>query len=246
MKLVLLGTGGYFPTVKRQTACVAIPEINVVLDAGSGMYRFRKNLQGDRLDIFLSHAHLDHVMGLTYLLNLLPDGMLERTTVHGASEHLEAVRENLFAQLIFPVAAPFRVQPLDGPCSLPGGGTLTSFPMKHPGGSVGYRLDWPSRSMAYITDTTAELGAAYVEKIKGVDLLLHESYFAEDGGDFARRIGHSWLSNVVDVAAAANVGRLVLIHIDPMIEDDSVFDLQKSRRTFGNVEIAYDQMELEF
>jgi ribonuclease BN (tRNA processing enzyme) len=100
--------------------------------------------------------------------------------------------------------------------------------------------------MAYITDTTAELDAEYVEKIRGVDLLLHESYFAEDGGDFARRIGHSWLSNVVEVAAAAKVGRLVLIHIDPTIEDDSVFDLQKAKRIFGNIEIAHDQMELEF
>ena len=159
MKLVLLGTGGYFPTCQRQTACLMLPEIGVVLDAGTGMYRLGKHLQTDRLDIFLTHAHLDHVAGLTYLVNVVPQNVLTRTTVHGDAAKLAAVREHLFAEAIFPVPPPFKFEPLRGACPLPGGGTLTHFPLQHPGGSLGFRLDWPDRSMAYVTDTTATAGA---------------------------------------------------------------------------------------
>src|SRR5687768_17217531 len=102
MKLVLLGTGGYFPTSERQTACLMLPEIGVVLDAGTGMYRVGQHLCTDRLDIFLTHAHLDHVAGLTYLVNILPREVLHRTTVRGDAEKLAAVREHLFADAIFP------------------------------------------------------------------------------------------------------------------------------------------------
>src|SRR5882757_6881097 len=107
MKLVLLGTGGYFPTPQRQTACLMLPEVGVVLDAGSGMCRIGQHLQADRLDIFLSHAHLDHISGLTYLVNLVPADVLKRTTVHGDAKKLAAVREHLFAEPIFPIVPPF-------------------------------------------------------------------------------------------------------------------------------------------
>jgi ribonuclease BN (tRNA processing enzyme) len=245
MKLILLGTGGYFPTSRRQTACLMLPDVGVVLDAGSGMCRIANQLQTERLDIFLSHAHLDHISGLTYLVNLVPAKVLTRTTVHGDSAKLAAVREHLFAEPIFPIAPPFRFAPLVDTCALPNGGTLRHFPLVHPGGSLGFRLDWPGHSLAYITDTTANVDAAYLEHIRGVDLLVHETYFAEDVDDMPANTGHSSLMQVAKVAAAANVGRLVTTHIDPQIEDDSAFDLVAARHIFANAEIGIDGMELE-
>ena len=58
--------------------------------------------------------------------------------------------------------------------------------------------------------------------------------------------GHSSLAAVAEVAAAANVGRLVIAHIDPQIEDDSVFDLAAARASFSETEIGADGMELQF
>jgi ribonuclease Z len=246
MKLILLGTGGYFPTSRRHTACLMLPEIGVVLDAGSGICQIGKHRETDQLDIFLTHAHLDHISGLTYLVNLLPANVLSRTTVHGEAGKLAAVREHLFAESIFPVAPPFRCKPLVDSYALPKGGTLQHFPLVHPGGSLGFRLDWPGHSMAYITDTTADVGADYVHQIRGVDLLVHESYFANDVDKLPANTGHSSLSRVAEVAAAAKVSRLVIAHIDPQIEDDSVFDLAAARRVFVNTELAVDGMEMQF
>jgi ribonuclease Z len=246
MKLILLGSGGYFPTTRRHTACVMLPEIGVVLDAGSGMCRLGECLQTDRLDIFLTHAHLDHVAGLTYLVNIVPAEVLTRTMVHGDAAKLAAVHEHLFAESIFPVPPTFGFEPLKEVFALHGGGKLTHFPLKHPGGSLGFRLVWPGHSLAYVTDTTAAADADYVEKIRGVDVLLHEAYFADDTNNLPARTGHSSLLPVAQVAAAAEVGQLVLVHIDPQSEDDGAFDLDAARAVFKNIQIGADRMELEF
>lgn len=246
MKLVLLGTGGYYPSQRRHTACLMLPEIGLVLDAGSGMFRVRDYLATDHLDIFLSHVHLDHVVGLTYLLDLVPADVLSRCTVYAEAEKLAAVREHLFAESLFPVVPPFRLEPLGDKHSLPNEGTLTHFPLKHPGGARGYRLDWPDRSMAYVTDTTATADADYVEKLRGVDLLVHEAYFADDHGDLPAITGHSCLADVAKVAAAAEVGVLLLVHIHPQLERDDDLELSTSRKIFKNIEIGVDQMEVEF
>jgi ribonuclease Z len=246
MKLVLLGSGGYFPTCQRHTACLMLPEVGLVLDAGSGMCRLGEYLQTDRLDIFLSHAHLDHVAGLTYLINVVPAEVATNTTVRGEAAKLTAVREHLFAELIFPVAPPFRFEPLGESCPLPANGTLTCFPLKHPGGSIGFRLDWPGHSLAYVTDTTAATDASYVQRIRGVDLLVHEAYFATEAQNLPAVTGHSCLTTVTKVAAAADVGRLVLVHIDPQIDGNAGFDLDAARRVFKNTEVGADRAELEF
>jgi ribonuclease BN (tRNA processing enzyme) len=246
MKLVLLGCGGYFPNGRRHTACLLLPEVGVVLDAGSGMCRIGRYLQTDRLDVFLTHAHLDHIAGLTYLINVAPRDVVGRTVVRGEAAKLEAVQQHLFAEAIFPLPPPFRFEPLTTPCQLPRGGTLNSFPLEHPGGSIGFRLDWPGHSLAYVTDTTAATKADYVNKIQGVDLLVHEAYFTHDANDLPRITGHSSLHSAAAVAAAAQVGRLLLVHIDPQIEDDAAFDLQAAREIHPHVELGRDEMQLEF
>ncbi|MGI9427373.1 MAG: MBL fold metallo-hydrolase [Bythopirellula sp.] len=246
MKLLLLGTTGYHPNDRRQTACLMLPELGILLDAGSAMYRVREHLVTDELDIFLTHAHLDHVVGLTYMFDVLHDRQMKRVTVHGEQAKIDAVRTHLFSEYLFPVEPPFTMQNLEQNIKLADGGTLTHFPLKHPAGSVGFRLNWPTRSMAYVTDTVADKHADYVEQIRGVDLLIHECYFGDDMPEQAELTGHSCLTPVVEVAAAAEVGRLVLVHINPLLDDDSELDIDTARRIFPKTEIGVDRMELEF
>ena len=246
MKLLLLGTTGYHPNDRRQTACLMLPELGVLLDAGSAMYRVREYLETDSLDIFLTHAHLDHVIGLTFLFDVLHDSKVKRVTVHGEEKKLAAVQQHLFSELLFPVEPPYQAKPLSEKTTLPDGGVLTHFPLKHPGGSVGFRIDWPDRSLAYVTDTVAAADADYVERIRGVDLLIHECYFGDDMPDQAELTGHSCLTPVAEVAAAAEVGRMVLVHINPLLTDDSDLDIASARKIFLRTEIGVDRMELEF
>ena len=246
MRLILLGTTGYHPNQRRHTPCLLLPECGVMLDAGTGVYRAAEYLATPELDIFITHTHIDHIVGLTYLFSVMEAHPLRRITLHGLAENLRAVDEHLFAPALFPVRPPFDLQPLEESFALPGGGRLTHFPLQHRGGSVGYRLDWPGRSMAYVTDTSADANAAYVAKICGVDLLVHECYFPDDRADRAAKTGHSHITPVLEVARAAGVKRLVLVHFDPLSLADDPVGLASVRSIFPNTVLGEDRMELEF
>lgn len=246
MKLIFLGTTGYHPNDRRQTACLMLPELGIVLDAGTGMFRVRDHLQTSTLDIFLTHAHLDHVVGLTFLFDVLHEKELQHVRVHGDPVKLAAIDEHLFSEHLFPIRPPFQSQPLVGAFSLPGGGTLTHFPLDHPGGSLGFRLDWADRSLAYVTDTTANVDAAYLDRIRGVDVLVHECYFPDGWDEQAERTGHSSTTRVAQVALAAGVGRLLLVHMNPLDTSDDPIGLSAARNVFPATEMAEDGLVIDF
>jgi len=223
-----------------------LPESGVILDAGTAMYRIGRHLQTTTLDIFLTHAHLDHVIGLTYLLSVLHGKEMERVHVHGDAEKLAAVQEHVFSEFVFPVQPTCQWQTLDERVAVPCDGFVTHFPLNHPGGSLGYRIDWPGRSLAYVTDTTADLDAAYIERIRGVDVLLHECYFPDGWEEKAKLTGHSCVTTVAELARKAEVGRLVLVHINPHTGEDDPVGLDVARSIFPATDLGHDEMQIDF
>jgi ribonuclease Z len=246
MRLVLLGTTGYHPNDRRHTPCLLLPECGVMLDAGTAVYRASEYLKTSELDIFITHAHLDHVIGLTYLFSVMEVHPLRRITLHGLPDKLAAVEKHLFNEALFPVRPPFDFRPLTDSFTLPGGGRLTHFPLSHRGGSTGYRLDWPGHSMAYVTDTIADAKAAYVQKIRGVDLLIHECYFSDKQAEWAQQTGHSCTTPVAQAAYQAGVKHLVLVHLNPRSTADDPIGLDTAREIFANTMLGTDRMELQF
>ena len=246
MKLALLGTTGYHPNELRHTSCYMLPEQGIILDAGTGLFRLPNYLQTDTLDVFLSHAHLDHVVGLTYLLGILHGREMQRVTVHGEAEKLQAVQEHIYSPLIFPVLPDWEFRPLpDGPFKC-GETQVSWFPLDHPGGTVGYRFDWADRSLAYVTDTTAKRDAGYIKAIEGVSLLLHECNFPDSLSDSAEPTGHSSTSEVARLAAAARVKRLLLTHLLPQVAEVDPVGLPDARAIFPATNLAEDEMVLDF
>lgn len=245
MRLTFLGTGGYHPSERRHTACLMLPEVGIVLDAGTGFFRVQERVQTEELDIFLTHAHLDHIVGVTFFIVPVVRGEVKKVRVHGTAETITACREHLLDSRLFPVDPPFEW------CELPAeglpiadGGRLSWTSVEHPGGAVGYRLDWPARSLAYITDTTAP--GDYLEFIRGVDVLIHECYFPDEMAEWAGKTGHSAASAVAQVARDVDAGRLILVHTDPQSTADDPVGLSTMRDVFPRTEIAEDLQELEF
>lgn len=247
MKFHLLGTAGYHPSDTRQTGCFMLPEIGLVLDAGTGMYRVRDLLCTKTLDIFLTHAHLDHCIGLTYLFDVLHGKTVEQVTVHAEAEKLKAVCSMLQNKLLFPVDLPCAWNALSAdPIQVGGGGTMTHFPLEHPGGAIGYRIDWPDRSFAYVSDTTAKQDSEYISAIRGVDLLIHECNFTDNETELAELTGHSCVTPVCEAAKAADVGQLVLVHFNPIADQDAPVDLKLAQSVFKNTTLGVDGMVIDF
>lgn len=73
MKIYMLGCNGWIPG-KNETSCFLVEEQEslIMLDAGTGVANLRKYLdvlkRYDTISIVLSHYHLDHIIGLIYIL----------------------------------------------------------------------------------------------------------------------------------------------------------------------------------
>lgn len=244
MELLILGAGGFHPNEHRHTACYMIPDWGVALDAGSGAFRVKANLRTPTLDVLLSHTHLDHVVGLTFLFDLFGEHTAERLTVHASESKHAVLTERLYHRELFPLAPTFRLSALTSEFTLASGVKVNTFPLDHPGGSVGFRLERDGKSLAYVTDTTA--AGDYTAAIRGVDLLLHEAYFPAVRAELANVTGHSTVQRAAEVAAAAQVGRLVCIHPDPRCDAEEPFSLDAARRVFERIEWGIDGMRVEF
>lgn len=253
MRLQLLGSGGFHPNERRHTACWMIPECGVVFDAGTSAFRIAERLESAELQIFLTHAHLDHIAGLTYLLVPMLDGRLERVQVIANEATLAAIQEHLFSDPVFPVEPGFEFVRLESQETyrLSDAGVVTWCRLpSHPGGSTGYRIDWPAgdgreaKSIAYITDTFVD--GTYDSFIEGVDLLIHECYFDDElGRKWAERTGHSFCSQVAELADRVRAGRLVLVHVNPARSEDDPLGLDEMRARFAATEIGEDLMSLD-
>jgi len=243
MRLLFLGTGGYHPNERRHTAGLMLPELGLVFDAGSSFFRVQSRLQTRELDVFLTHAHLDHIQGLTFFIVPLLQGVVTRLRVHAEPQTIDAIRKHLFSPAIFPVLPAYEFIPLAERIEF-AQATITHIPLNHPGGSRGYLLETGGRRVAYITDTTVD--GSYTEFIRGVDVLIHECYFPDDMSQWCEKTGHSHTSQVASLAREAGVGRLYLTHIDPQRPDDDPVGLATARQIFPATILAEDLMEIEF
>lgn len=244
MRIELLGSGGFHPSERRHTLCLFLPELGLMLDAGTAAFRVHGRLRTPELDVVLTHAHLDHTAGLTHLLLLKHQGRPVRVRVHAAPGMIDAVRQTVFAEPAFPVPTIDEFLPLgDAPAELPHGAELQTFPLDHPGGSLGIRVNHAGRSVALVTDTTAPTDAT-IEQIRGVDLLFHEAYFDESMAPLANESGHCTARQAAETAVAAGAKRLVLVHRDPRAVDDAT-PLAEARAVYPTADYGEDGQAFE-
>ena len=172
------------------------------------------------LDIFLSHTHLDHVIGLTFLFDVLFEKQVERVRVHGEAGKLAALREHLFSETLFPAQPPIEWQPLDGPLPLP---------------AAGHADLLPARSSRRLARVSTGLASAVARLRDRYDRQGRCGVHRQDprGGRVDARVlfpGRLGRPRRVDGAqlhvargarrARRQVGLLILVHINPLAETD--------------------------
>ncbi len=259
--LHVLGSAGYHPNEWRHTTCLALPELGFVLDAGTGFFRLRDLLRryaGGVVDVLLSHAHVDHTIGLTYYLDVArdaarpgtladtPGGLTHRFRLHGAPRHLEAVRSGLFGGPLFPLPCPFEMRPVEAEFTL-GLATVRPVALPHPGGSTAYRISHPALAgdLAYVTDTRAP--AVPRGFVAGVRTLVHECNFTDDLRELAEASLHSTVSEVLALSWESGAARTVLVHHNPLVEQIAGRALEAPQRigTRPGIVVARDGMAIE-
>lgn len=247
-RLTLLGSGGWIPTSARATCCAVArrDDYALIIDAGTGLARIREMpelLGGVReIDLVLTHFHLDHVIGLGCLPGL---NMPTTPRIHGPGSWLYGIdTETLLRRLCDPPLFPAGlegitsgVQELDpddaafGPFNV----SLREQPL-HSNPTAGIRVD---NVFSYCTDTACDDGTVHFAA--GSEVLLHDAWFTQDKPRDAG--SHTGGAQAAELAQAAGVERLVLIHINPSGNDDELLD--EATAVFPQTELGTDGMSIE-
>ena len=255
-----------------QTSCVTVHLSDgslLILDAGTGIRPLGMALGHDhpkRIDIFITHLHTDHIEGLRFF-DPIWDPSVE-LNVWGPPSPIRELRSRIapyFAPPFFPVHLrniPSHPEFRDTPTTTwrIGSAAVTAQLVKHPGPTVGYRVEENGAALAYLPDHEPALGSdlSTVEAewisgnalAEGAAVLLHDAQYTQE--EYVERVGwgHSSTEDVVRFARRAGSRRLVLFHHDPLHTDEQLERIlaranEVSAAGEGEVELAREGMTFE-
>lgn len=251
MKLTILGCSGGIGS-GRHTTCLKVDD-DVLIDAGSGITTldFEQLLAIDH--VFLTHAHLDHVLGLPLLLDSVGDLRATPVTVHALPEVLEVLSAHLFNWHLWP---DFRVIPsAEAPwvrfAPLPFGEaltlkarTFTPLPVNHVVPACGLHLASAGGSLVFSGDTTRS--PAFVAALNAIPDLRHliiETSFENALVDIARASKHHWPDSLAAELETFKVRPEVWItHLKPGNEAAIMNELRAAAPGWGMAALQQGQV----
>jgi phosphoribosyl 1,2-cyclic phosphodiesterase len=234
LELTFWGVRGSIPTpvaenlgVGGNTACLAIRYANqplLIFDAGSGIRNLGNSLPaGAEFELFLTHFHWDHIQGIPFFAPFLTDCS---ATIHSAAEPAE-LKRILAAQMAppyYPICMPagLAYRRIDKEGERIGDLLVRPFPLHHPNGATGYRIESPHAAIVYASDHehgNAQADAILLDHARNADILVYDAQYTAAEYERRRGWGHSTWQEGVNLAVKANVKQLILFHHDPQRTD---------------------------
>jgi len=248
------GVRGTFPcpypthlTYGGNTSCVEVRagDTVLVLDAGTGLRALGKRFLRDgvkRATLLMTHAHWDHINGFPFFEpGYRPDFAMDviARDLKGC-DCIGEVLTHCMDSPLFPVPlttmrADMRFQNLvaGDRLDLAPGLVVRTAPLNHPGGAIGYRIEYGGKSFCYVTDTEHEPGRTdenIVDLIAGADLVAYDSTYTEEEFETRRGWGHSTPQEGIRLAQLAEARSLCLFHHDPDHDDAAMAAIERDAR----------------
>ncbi|MGK9203284.1 MBL fold metallo-hydrolase [Sinorhizobium meliloti] len=219
----------------------------LIFDAGSGLREAGLSLMSEGIaefDVFFTHTHYDHIIGLPYFKPIYRCSSAVRFWsghLHGTMSTAEMINEFMRPPW-FPVGTGICQASLDTVDFRPGETlsprkdiSIRTMSLVHPGGCVGYRIEWGGRAVALVYDTEHEPGIldpALLDFIAGADLMIYDCTYLESEMPTFRGYGHSTGMHGSKLAKAAGVTRLAMFHHDPSRTDAALAAMEQEVQAF--------------
>jgi phosphoribosyl 1,2-cyclic phosphodiesterase len=217
----------------------------LIFDAGSGIHPLgHEMLEAGQTaaSLLFTHFHLDHVMGFPLFEPLWKLGF--RLDVYAPKPFEPFLDHVLMADPLFPVTRHLARAAIRYHTFKPGEALslsekgfdldqiqITTFPLLHPGGSVGYRVDTPAGAFVHLTDMEIEmvggLDPSLVAFAHQAKVLLVDSTYTLQDYPPHRGWGHSTWKTGTTLAKAAQAEKLYLIHHNQAYSDDVLLGIEK-------------------
>ncbi len=211
MKIVFLGTNGWYDTATGNTLSILVETERryIVLDAGNGIYKLDQYITKNKpVLLFLSHFHLDHIIGLHIVDKFyFPKGM-KIYYPYGMKKYLESVVRKPFTAPMKRLKTKIDFVELGKKTKLPI--SCRYLKLNHPVTCLGYRFEIDGKIVSFCTDT------GYCKNMvtlsQGADLLISECAYLP--GETHSNWPHLNPETAAKIAKDANVKRLALVHFD--------------------------------
>ena len=224
MKLTILGCSGGIGS-GRHTTCFRVDD-DILIDARSGI----TTLSLDELlaidHVVLTHAHLDHVLGLPLLLDAVGDKRTTPVVVHALPAVLQVLSDHMFNWKLWPdfreipsAEHPWmRFDPWQMSEKLTlGGRTFTPLPVNHVVPACAIQINGEGGSLVFSGDTTSS--EAFVDALNAIPDLRHlivETSFENELADIAQASKHHWPDSLAEALQELRVRPEVWItHLKP-------------------------------
>jgi ribonuclease BN (tRNA processing enzyme) len=245
-ELITLGSGGWIPTPNRETCCYLYRNNDTILflDAGTGisnLYRYSSILKKyNEINIILSHFHLDHIIGLSYLLNWIDKN--QKLVIWGPGlpyyqDNCENIIQRIiggdyFSRKIMDYTKQVEIKDYPGNSFKINNIDVEVFLQQHSAPSFGIKID---KLIYYATDTIVE--EATVSNSKDCKILLHECWNIkiEDCQD-----KHSSLEALISQFSNNKDQIIRLIHINPNWNTEEVIHVKNILSKYPNIKLAND------
>ena len=222
------------------TSCVEVRcgDHRLVFDAGSGLRMLGNALDDEApkvdVDLFLSHCHIDHLIGLPFFTPAFTTGSRLRLwagNLKPAGGIKDTVRK-LMSYPLFPIEIEAASGKIDFTDFTPGdvlnpkpGIKVLTAALNHPGGATGYRVEFDGRAIAYITDTELsgeEIDPGLLALVRDAALVIIDTTYTDEELPEHVGWGHSSWQQAVRLANEAGARTLCLFHHDPEHDDNEM------------------------
>jgi ribonuclease BN (tRNA processing enzyme) len=254
------------------TTCIEVATKNafLIFDAGTGIRLLGRDIVREdklknynkKINILFTHTHWDHIQGLPFFTPLyMKDYTITfYSPLRDIRDRLRAQHDARFFPADFEHTASkkhFKKIPRKGSFYIDGI-KISVLPLKHPGGSYGYRIEEDNKVFVLATDVEItseeyENYEYYEDFFKGADVLFIDAQYTLMEAMRKFDWGHTSYTMAVNIGAKAGVRRLFLFHFDPFYEDsflsnisfDAYSHLKAMEINGTEVAMAYEGLVLD-